>query len=230
MRLARLVIVFVAGGLALLAAAIGLSCLPASAATERDRGPPPSLHYTNHPSRFSTTRGLALYVDSDFDDGERQRIALAIRQWNYALNGFLQFRASLLPDNASPSAIAQIRRSGGWIVARVDSRHPITRQNEGRRALAVTAGGHGGGLVYVISDRIGGRDLTGVVMHELGHVLGAGHDGAGLMAPVYNAAAGRCIDRDAVALVAMAQRLPLTQLNWCVPAGYERRPPATSMR
>ena len=59
--------------------------------------------------------------------------------------------------------------------------------------------GNRGGFVYVISDRIGQRDLTGVVMHEFGHVLGAGHDGAGLMAPVYNAAMGRCIDQDAVA-------------------------------
>jgi hypothetical protein len=26
---------------------------------------------------------------------------------------------------------------------------------------------------------------------------------------------GRCIDQDAVALVARAQRLPMNQLNWC---------------
>ena len=93
-------------------------------------------------------------------------------------------------------------------MARVDSRHPIAQQGEGTHALAVTTGGRGG-FVYVISDRIGKRDLTGVIMHEFGHVLGAGHDGYGLMAPVYNAAMGRCIDHDAVALVARAQRLPL---------------------
>ena len=86
-------------------------------------------------------------------------------------------------------------------MARVDSRHPMARQGEGTHALAVTTGNRGG-FVYVISDRIGQRDLTGVIMHEFGHVLGAGHDGYGLMAPVYNAAMGRCIDREAVALVA----------------------------
>jgi hypothetical protein len=226
---ARLVIVFVAGGLALLAAAIALSCLPASAATGRERVAPPSLNYTEHPSRVSATRILALYIDSDFDENERERIVAGIRQWNYVLNGFLQFRASVLPDNASSATVAQIRRSGGWIVARVDSRHLIARQGVGRQALAVTAGGRGG-FVYVISDRLGRRDMTGVVMHELGHVLGAGHDGAGLMAPVYSPGSARCIDRDAVAMVAAAQHLPLAQLNWCVPAGYEPRPPATSMR
>jgi hypothetical protein len=120
----------------------------------------------------------------------------------------------MLPDNPDQAMIQQIRRSGGWVMARVDSRHPVAQTGEGRQALAVTTGNRGG-FVYVISDRIGNRDLTGVIMHEFGHVLGAGHDGYGLMAPVYSAAMGRCIDQDAVALVARAQRLPINQLNWC---------------
>ena len=33
--------------------------------------------------------------------------------------------------------------------------------------------------------------------------------------PFYNAAMGRCINQDAVALVARAQRLPMNQFNWC---------------
>ena len=160
---------------------------------------------------------------------ERQRIVSAMRQWNYVLNGFVRFTAKLLPDDPSSQEIAQIRRSGGWIVAKVDSSHPITRQGEGRQALAVTVGGSGGGFVYVIGDRIGGRDLTGVVMHEFGHVLGAGHDGHGLMAPVYNANNGRCIDRDAAVLVANAQRLPLAQMNWCEPS-RDYHPPMAARR
>ena len=211
MRLARLTAVLLASGLALLAAA--------------DDG----YQYTDHPSRVSTGRVVALYVDRDFNNYERQRIVSAMRQWNYVLNGFVRFTAKLLPDDPSSQEIAQIRRSGGWIVAKVDSSHPITRQGEGRQALAVTVGGSGGGFVYVIGDRIGGRDLTGVVMHEFGHVLGAGHDGHGLMAPVYNANNGRCIDRDAAVLVANAQRLPLAQMNWCEPS-RDYHPPMAARR
>ncbi len=230
MRLARLTAVLLASGLALLAAAILLSTLPANAATERDRGlPDDGYQYTDHPSRVSTGRVVALYVDRDFNNYERQRIVSAMRQWNYVLNGFVRFTAKLLPDDPSSQEIAQIRRSGGWIVAKVDSSHPITRQGEGRQALAVTVGGSGGGFVYVIGDRIGGRDLTGVVMHEFGHVLGAGHDGHGLMAPVYNANNGRCIDRDAAVLVANAQRLPLAQMNWCEPS-RDYHPPMAARR
>jgi len=58
-------------------------------------------------------------------------------------------------------------------------------------------------------------------------VLGAGHDGFGLMAPVYNPNAGHCIDRDAAALVARAKRLPLAQMNWCEPAGGNPPPMAS---
>ena len=211
-----------ASGITLLVAAILLSTLPATAGTLPARAAPDSApyaysdgwHYTQHASPVSTGRAVDLFVDPDFSPYERDRIISAMRQWNYVMNGFVRFEARLLPENPPSMMLAQIRRSGGWVVARVDSRHPIAQHGEGMHALAVTTGNRGG-FVYVISDRIGGRRLTGVVLHELGHVLGAGHDSAGLMAPVYSAAASRCIDHDAIAMVAEAQRLPLPQLNWC---------------
>jgi hypothetical protein len=209
LRLPRLIATLLASGFALLVAAILLSAVPASAATMG------GWRYTDHAAPATTGRTIDLYVDRDFDDYERGRLVAAMRQWNYVLNGFVRFHARTLPDNPTREMLARIRRSGGWVVARVDSRHPIARQGEGAHALAMTAGGRGG-FVYVISDRIGQRDLTGVIMHEFGHVLGAGHDGSGLMAPVYNPAMGRCIDREAVALVASVHRLPLDRLNWCV--------------
>jgi hypothetical protein len=212
LRLPRLIAMLLASGLTLLIAAVLLSTVPASAATMG------GWRYTDHAAPATTGRTIALYVDRDFDDVERQRIVSAMRQWNYVLNGFVTFRAKMLPEDPTPAMIAQIKRSGGWVVARVDSRHPIAQEGEGAQALAVTAGGNGG-LVYVISDRIGRRDLTGVIMHEFGHVLGAGHDGTGLMAPVYSASMGRCIDRAAVALVASVHRLPLSRLNWCIGPG-----------
>jgi hypothetical protein len=214
-----------ASGITLLIAAILLSTLPASAAPQPSPYPyNDGWRYTEHPSPVSTGRTVPLFVDADFAPYERDRIVSAMRQWNYALNGFVQFQARLLPQDPTPAMLAQIRRSGGWVVARVDSRHPIAHQGEGLHALAVTTGNRGG-FVYVISDRIGNRDLAGVVMHEFGHVLGAGHDGHGLMAPVYNAAMGRCIDHDAVALVADAQHLPVNQLNWCARPGGDFRTP-----
>ena len=223
MRFARLIAMLLGSGFALLAIALFLASLPVNA---RERGDDDGLAadgYTDHLSRATAVRMLDLYVVRDFDIPDRRYILSAVRQWNYALNGFVRFRTSLLPQDVPSSMIAEIKRTGGWIVARVDSSHPVTQIDEGRHALAVTVGDRHTGFVYVISDRIGGRRLTGVVLHELGHVLGAGHDSTGLMAPVYGAIASRCIDREAIAMVADVQRLPLPQLNWCVDPSGDRR-------
>jgi len=235
LRFTRIITMLLGGGFALLAVAVFLSCLPASAAEPGgvpDDGGPAAFGYTDHPPSPSAPRIVDLYVDRDFSSQDRQHILRAVRQWNYALNGYVEFRANLLPDTVSSKMIGEIKRTGGWIVARVDSRHPIAQQGEGLHALAVTVGNGRTGFVYVIGDRLGGRDLTGVVMHEFGHVLGAGHDSAGLMAPVYSPGGARCIDHDAMAMVADAQRIPLQQTNWCVPPAYrdDRRPPLMSQR
>ncbi len=231
-RLPRVISVLLASGLALLIAAFALSAYAASPYGQDDRyagnngyarQPLPPYQYTDHAQPASSGRTIALYVDADFPDAQRQAIVSAMRQWNYVLNGNVQFRARTLPQNINSQDIARLRRDGAWIVALVDSRHPIAQRGEGAHALAVTVGNGHDGFVYVIGDRIGGRDLAGVLMHEFGHVLGAGHDQAGLMAPVYNAAAARCIDHDAAAMVANAQRVPLQRMNWCEPTGYDPR-------
>ena len=232
MRLARVIAILVASGIALLIAAFAMSAYAASPYGQDDRyasnngyarQPLPPYQYTDHAQPASSGRVVTLYIDGDFPEHHREAIVSAMRQWNYVLNGYVQFRAHVLPEGTNSQDIARLRRNGAWIVALVDSSHPIAQHGEGAHALAVTVGNGHDGFVYVIGDRIGGRDLAGVVMHEFGHVLGAGHDQAGLMAPVYSAAAARCIDHDAVAMVANAQHVPLQRLNWCEPTGYDPR-------
>ena len=226
MRLGRVIAALLVGGLVLLAVGLALYSYPADAQSRTAALAP--ADYTDHPARAATGRILNLYVDHDFDPRERDRIVSALRQWNHVLNGMIRLEAKLLPQDVSVADLQRLKRSGGWLVLRVDSRHRIAHSGEGRDALAVTVGGSRGGVVYVISDRLGGRDLSGVMMHEFGHVLGAGHGQHGLMAPVYSLDGARCIDYAAAGLVAQAQRLPLAGMNWCEGLGRERMPAANA--
>jgi hypothetical protein len=226
-RLGRVIAALLVGGLVLLAAGLALYSYPADAQSRTAALAP--ADYTARPAaRAATGRILNLYVDHDFDPRERDRIVSALRQWNHVLNGMIRLEAKLLPQDVSVADLQRLKRSGGWLVLRVDSRHRIAHSGEGRDALAVTVGGSRGGVVYVISDRLGGRDLSGVMMHEFGHVLGAGHGQHGLMAPVYSLDGARCIDYAAAGLVAQAQRLPLAGMNWCEGLGRERMPAANA--
>jgi hypothetical protein len=113
--LVRLVASLVISGLTLLAAAIALSFTPARAATgtaPRDYGrdyDTSAYRYTDKPAPAAATAGsrtLTLYVDRDFDPAERERIGLALQQWNHVLNGLVRIRASLLPGSWPRSTAA----------------------------------------------------------------------------------------------------------------------------
>jgi hypothetical protein len=173
-----------------------------------------SGEYTRTPAPGAPGRVVPVQIDSAFTLYERAKILRAVNEWNHVLNGFV--RLDISPESVDASAAVaagRSARSDGWIVGKITSRHPMLANM--KQALAVTIGTRKA-VVLVVADRLGSRDLGGIVMHELGHALGAGHDPGGkLMHPYYTGDKQRCIDKGAVRAVATAQKLPLNGLNWC---------------
>jgi hypothetical protein len=136
-----------------------------------------------------------------FSDNDRAKIALAVDEWNRALNGLIRFVPAADPNGRRIWAITGVPKS------------PVQNRREAlAEARALPAGG---GLLIVYLDRIGGRNLDGIMLHELGHVLGLKHEGRGLMAAEYNPHDQKCVDYPAMVQVAALHDLPLQKLRWC---------------
>ena len=172
-------------------------------ASLRDRG----LHYTSHRGATVRSEIVSLIVTDTFSLYERAKILRAVNEWNVALNGFVRFE--IMPDGNDATSGAHEH----WVIT--------SKQGGQSTGLPTTLAATYpvavvGGLMVIYVERIGRRDLGGVVMHELGHVLGLGHSTkGGLMAAHYHATSQQCVDRATVEAVAAKRGLPLAQLNWC---------------
>jgi hypothetical protein len=137
-----------------------------------------------------------------FSADDRTRIAQALDEWNRALNGVSRF---------APAADTNGRRV--WAITAI-AQSPV--QNRRETLAEVKALPAGGGLLMVYVDRLRGKNLDGIMLHELGHVLGLQHEGSrGLMAAEYNPHDQKCVDYPALAQLAALYGLPLQRLRWC---------------
>jgi hypothetical protein len=160
---------------------------------------------------------IPVRIDVQFGTAERAKILEALRHWNHVLNGQLRFDVAAQPYNVNIPGAPAARNA--WTVARVSGTgvSPIPGRGPQLGTLAQAQElTNGGGMVVVFADKLGQRDLAQIMLHELGHVLGLGHDNAGrLMAPYYAGNAQQCIDKGAVQAVAHSKGLAFGALNWC---------------
>jgi hypothetical protein len=183
---------------------------------------PPPFHYVQH-NGYSplALRYIPVYVDKDFGELDKLAIDDAVRQWNFAMNGYVKLEVQSQPFDMEIDIIRKCLSGGCWMIMKIDSLNPMVGAVDPTpetRTLA-WANDIGGNRVYVIRDRIQNKWMTGIMLHEMGHLLGAQHDNVYLMRPHFNWEDYRCVDYQALKLVAEAQHIPMEHLNYCVYGG-----------
>ena len=215
-----------------LASSIVLACLFAAAAAappvpaqEVESAALVDSLYTKHGTRAVQAEIIVLRLDQKFDADEHQKIRNAVVVWNHVLNGHVRFEVDPSDfGDAETKAQAADNKLTDWAIVRTAGQRP--KRGATSEELAVTERmPTGGGMMIVNADLLERFSLENVILHELGHVLGLDHNPRSrLMSTDYVLDRQGCVDKVTVGTLATLRRLPVDELNWCVPprAGSSR--------
>lgn len=161
-------------------------------------------------------RTVGVMIDKTFSMNDKLAIDDALAAWNYAFNGLIQFRVVSTTFDMEPSQITEAMDDGDILVLKINHTSSFIPPSSGETVLAFVdrIGGH---EVFVVRDEFEDRSLKAVMMHEIGHLLGARHiaDPGHLMSPVYDERFQQCVDWDAADQAAIMQGFDVSRMNYC---------------
>lgn len=182
------------------------------------------FHYVHEGMSAGTPlKVIPIWIDRNFGEADKVAIDDAIMQWNFALNGFIKLEVRSESFDMDSTTVQQVMDGRGWMILKIDSYSSFVHDDPLNRVFVLAfANRVGGNRIFVVRDRIENNWMTGVALHEIGHLLGAVHTQEDLMQPHFNWESYRCIDKTTIQKVAEAQHLPARDLNYCVygDAGY----------
>jgi hypothetical protein len=187
-----------------------LSCSPWHTSFSYIRSPAPHQEIAQ--------RQIPIWIDKNFGDADQISLQTAIDQWNYALNGYIVLQVASTGFDMETYPMLEARAGRGWLFLKINSDNAIVAFHDRPHVTTLAVVDNiGGNTLYLIRDRVQNDQVTGLAMHEMGHLLGARHvEGDDLMTPIYNSDDYRCIDYLTIKQVATFQHLPLENLNYCV--------------
>jgi hypothetical protein len=182
---------------------LGAGCLPRTA-----------LHYYIHAADGHVTevKYYPIYVDKEFGNADKVAIASAVEQWNFALNGQVKLAVIDWDFMMEPSVL----KENAWYILKVDHNCKFKPMDTKTDITLAWANKLGGNYIYMIRDRMGNDDVRGIMMHELGHLLGTDHVGKYLMYYRYDRARYNCVDYASVESVGKSLKLDVSNLNYCI--------------
>lgn len=172
---------------------------------------------------------IPLYIDQRFTPEQDREIEFAVLEWNYILNGYLKIEIVdwhyILGSPKAGIIANQIGKTQqGIVLLALNADDPIVAMYHADGFLAfVDVVGDAAHTLVMIRDRMGTRPWHMILMHELGHALGAQHvNTTSLMFPVTDGDLMlNCADKITVAQIATYHHLNIEHLNYCSIPNFE---------
>lgn len=182
----------------------------------------PNIYYTlnDKPTAvFPQYYDIPVYIDKNFTKDEDQQIHQALVNWNYALNGYTEYRVESYNFDLDIDVIKYIERTkNGLVILKIDQYNTILAKLKMTTSVLAFVPVIGSNYVYIITDRVYSNkcDLQSITMHEIGHTQGAVHrveDRQNLMFP--NANGVQCVDKETTTQIAELHNYDILHMNYC---------------